>query len=97
MDEPEPPSQAFLDMQAEMRDWRERDIQVPPAQPDPSPKGRLLGTDTQEGADSFARLKAYRQAGYTGPLGPGNRIPDPDDPAERPALEALAFMRSQHG
>lgn len=98
MAEPErEPSQAFLDMQQEMRDWRGRDIQVPPAQPDTSQLGRVLGTDTQEGADKFARLKAYREAGYDGPLDQDNQIPDPDDPAERDGLEALASMRSQHG
>jgi len=98
MAEPEQePSQSFLDMQSEMRDWRERRIEVPPAAPDTSPLGRALGTDTQEGADKFARLKAYREAGYDGPLNQDNQIPDPDDPAERPALEALAHMRSQHG
>ena len=79
-------------MLADMRDWRSRAVEVPPAKPDTSPMGRLLGTDTQEGADKFARLKAYRDAGYGGPLNSDNEIPDPDDPAERPALEALARM-----
>jgi hypothetical protein len=93
-DDPEPePSPAFLSMQDEMRDWRSRRIEVPPATPDTSPLGRALGTDTQDGADKFARLKAYREAGYDGPLDSDNRIPDPDDPTERPALEALAHMR----
>jgi hypothetical protein len=97
-DEPErEPSPAFAAMQDEMRDWRSRDIDVPRGEPDTSPLGRVLGTDTQEGADKFARLKAYRDAGYEGPLDSDNRIPDPDDPQERPALEALAYMREQHG
>lgn len=97
MDDDPPPSQGFLDMQAGMRDWRGRDIEVPAAEPDTSPLGRALGNDTPEGAAKFARLKAYREAGYDGPLDSDNRIPDPDDPRERPALEALAHMRTLHG
>ena len=83
----------FAAMQAQMRDWRSRDVEVPPAGPDTSPLGRVLGTDTPEGAAKFARGKAYREAGYDGPLDNENRIPDPDDPAEYEALHALAAMR----
>lgn len=97
-EEPErEPGPAFLSMQDEMRDWRSRRVEVPPATPDTSPLGRVLGNDTQEGADKFARLKAYREAGYDGPIDQDGNIPDPDDPRERPALEALAYMRDQHG
>lgn len=83
----------FTRMQAQMRDWRSRGIHVPPAEPDTSPLGRALGTDTQEGADNFARLKAYREAGYDGPLDQDGNIPDPDDPANNESLHGLAAMR----
>lgn len=97
-EEPEPePVTEFAAMQQQMREWRAREIEVRPVQPDTSPMGRALGLDTPEGAAKFARLRAYREAGYDGPLDSENRIPDPDDPAERPALEALAHMRSLHG
>lgn len=90
--EPPEPTSTLGRMQANMRDWRSRDIHVPPGQVDNSPLGRALGNDTQEGADNFARLKAYREAGYDGPLDQDNRIPDPDDPANHESLSALARM-----
>ena len=97
--EPEPDRHArteaeFTRMQAKMRDWRSRDVHVPRGEPDTSPKGRLLGTDTQEGADRFARLSAYRDAGYDGPLDRGGNIPDPDDPANYEPLHGLAALRA---
>lgn len=84
----------FTRMQGEMRQWRSRDVKVPPAEVDASPLGKVLGTDTQEGADKFARLSAYRDAGYLGPLDQDNRIPDPDDPANHGSLHALADLRA---
>ena len=45
-------------------------------------------TDLTPDADD----RAYREAGYNGPLDADNRIPDPDDPRERPALHALAAL-----
>lgn len=84
---------AFAAMQEEMRAWRSRPVpDAGPVVPDTSPLGRALGTDTQEGAEKFARLSAYRDAGYTGPLDSDNRIPDPDDPANYESLHALAAM-----
>lgn len=84
---------AFPKMQEEMRAWRSRPApETGPVVPDTSPLGRALGTDTQEGAEHFARLKAYREAGYNGPLDSDNRIPDPDDPANYESLHALAAM-----
>jgi hypothetical protein len=100
MDTGEPqrePSPAFTAMQDEMRGWRARHLEVPRGEVDTSPLGRVLGNDTQEGADKFARLNAYREAGYDGPIDQDGNIPDPDDPRERPALEALARMRDPHG
>ena len=52
----------------------------------------LLGCDTPEGLANYERGRAYREAGYNGPLDADNRIPDPDDPRERPALHALAAL-----
>jgi hypothetical protein len=80
-------------MKNDMRHWRSLDVEVPRGEVDMSPLGRVLGNDTQEGADKFARLKAYREAGYDGPIDQDGNIPDPDDPAEREALHALAAMR----
>jgi hypothetical protein len=88
----EPDSPALTNMKRTMRWWRKQAIHVPPAVPDTSPLGRALGTHTQEGADHFARLKAYREAGYDGPLNQDNQIPDPDDPAEQAALDILAEL-----
>lgn len=84
---------ALARMQARMRHWRslpEPDVSY--AVPDTSPLGRALGNDTREGAENFARLKAYREAGYHGPLYRDSRIPDPDDPANHESLSALARM-----
>jgi hypothetical protein len=83
---------AFPAMQQQMRDWRTRDVAVPPAEPDTSPLGRALGIDTPEGAAKFARLKAYRDGGYDGPLDQDGQIPDPDDPANYESLHALAAL-----
>jgi hypothetical protein len=86
-------SPSLARMQAEMRHWRSLPApETGPVEPDTSPKGRLLGLDTQEGAENFARLRAYREAGYDGPLDQDNRIPDPDDPANHESLSALARM-----
>lgn len=92
-EEEQPDSPSLTRMKDEMRHWRALGIEGRPAVPDTSPLGRVLGTDTQEGADRFARLSAYRDAGYTGPLDQDNRIPDPDDPAEQRALGILASLR----
>jgi hypothetical protein len=91
----EPDSPALARMKDDMRHWRSLRIEAPPGVPDTSPLGRVLGTDTQEGADSYARLKAYREAGYDGPLDQDNRIPDPDDPDEQAALSVLASLRER--
>jgi hypothetical protein len=53
---------------------------------------RALGCDTPEGRARYDRGRAYREAGYRGPLNSANRIPDPDDPAEHEALSALAAL-----
>lgn len=95
-DEPAPArrgDRAFPKMQEQMREWRARpEPETGPVVPDTSPLGRALGTDTQEGAEKFARMKAYREAGYDGPLDSDNRIPDPDDPANHESLHALAAL-----
>ena len=81
-------------MLADMRDWRSRPEPKPsPAEPMSPEKEKLLGCDTPEGRAKFDRLRAYREAGYDGPLDSDNRIPDPDDPANQDALSALAYMR----
>jgi hypothetical protein len=60
-------------------------------------KARLLGTDTPQGAARFDRLSRMRDAGWTGPLDPQERIPDPDNPANAwfvdtmPAAEVQAM------
>lgn len=100
-DEPQEPQRLgdreFPVMQQQMREWRARVIDRPAVVPDTSPLGRSLGTDTYEGAASFARLSAYRDAGYDGPLDSEGRIPDPDDPAEHESLHALAAMKEARG
>lgn len=90
---PEPPSPAMTRMQDEMRHWRS----LPEPQPRPeapmSPQmAHAMGCDTPEGRARYDRLRAYREAGYTGPLNQDNEIPDPDDPAEYQALSALAAL-----
>ena len=82
-------------LQAEMRQWRRRPVpQAPPEDLDPQ-MAKLLGCDTPEGRASYDRLRAYREAGYTGPLDEHNRIPDPDDPANYELLHSAAAMREQ--
>jgi hypothetical protein len=88
-----PPSAAMTRMQDEMRYWRS----LPEPQPRPeapmSPQmAHAMGCDTPEGRAKYDRLRAYREAGYTGPLNQDNQIPDPDDPAKYQALLALAAM-----
>jgi hypothetical protein len=84
---------ALPGMLGEMREWRSRP--VPEAGPgkEMSPQMKqLLGCDTPEGMEKYERGRAYREAGYKGPLDSGNRIPDPDDPAERESLHMLAAL-----
>jgi hypothetical protein len=81
-------------MQKEMRWWRKQP--EPVAKPDKpmSPQmAKLLGCGTPEGRAKYDRLRAYREAGYDGPLDQDNRIPDPDDPANYESLSALAALR----
>ena len=86
---------AFEDMKQEMRDWRARpEPEAPPSEPMDPAKARLLGLDSPEEQAKFERLRAYRDAGYTGPLDQDNRIPDPDDPANQEWLHAGAAMRA---
>jgi hypothetical protein len=89
---PEPPGPAMTRMQDEMRHWRS--LPQPQSRPEAlSPQmERLLGCDTPAGRAKYDRLRAYRDAGYTGPLDQDNRIPDPDDPANYEPLSALARM-----
>ena len=69
-------------MADDMRKWRSRPAPEPgPAGPMDPAKARLLGCDTPEGQARYDRLRAYRDAGYDGPLNQDNEIPDPDDPA----------------
>jgi len=78
----------------QMREWRSRPVPaVAPDEPMSPQMEKLMGCDTPEGREKYDRLRAYREAGYDGPLGPDNRIPDPDDPASQDALSALAWMR----
>ena len=66
----------------QMREWRARG-EPPPLDPEPmTPQmTKLMGCDTPEGRARYERGRAYREAGYTGPLDRDGRIPDPDDPA----------------
>lgn len=94
MDEVSGPGEKLSAMLADMRDWRSR----PEPQPQPhapmSPQlAELLGCDTPEGRARYDRRRAYREAGYDGPLDQDDRIPDPDDPANYDALATLAAMR----
>jgi hypothetical protein len=76
-----------------MRDWRARPEPAPsPAEPMSPQMAKLLGADTPEGLAHYERGRAYREAGYDGPLNSDNRIPDPDDPAEQASLSTLAAM-----
>lgn len=84
---------ALPGMLGEMRAWRARPVPQPsPAGPMSPQKAKLLGCDTPEGRARFDRLRAYREAGYTGPLDKDNNIPDPDDPANRESLHMLAAL-----
>lgn len=88
---------ALADMKAEMRKWRSLPAPDPgPAEPMDPGKARLLGCDTPEGRAKFDRLRAYREAGYNGPLDKDNNIPDPDAPGEQQTLSALAGLSLTH-
>ena len=88
---------ALDDMKAEMRKWRSLPAPEPgPAEPMSPAKAALLGCDTTEGRARFDRLRAYREAGYQGPLDQDNRIPDPDSPAGQQSLSALAALSLTH-
>jgi hypothetical protein len=85
-----PSSPAFDRMAQEMRDRRALgEPELPPWDP---ADAWLLKADTPEERLSFQRLKAYREAGYTGPLNSENRIPDPDDPANWEWMKAGAAL-----
>lgn len=84
---------AFPAMQAEMREWRSRPVPAPPPDEPMNPQlARALGCDTPEGLAKYERGRAYREAGYNGPLDQDNNIPDPDDPANHESLHALAAL-----
>jgi len=88
---------ALADMQAEMRKWRSLPAPAPgPAGPMSPAKAKLLGCDTPEGRAKYDRLRAYREAGYNGPLDSNNNIPDPDSPAEQRSLDMLAALSLTH-
>jgi hypothetical protein len=87
-------SVASARMSEEMRAWRSRPEPTPgPAKPMTPQMATLLGCDTPEGFAKYERGRAYREAGYDGPLDSDNRIPDPDDPANFESLKTLAAMR----
>jgi hypothetical protein len=86
--------QALDQMKDEMRQWRSRDVPLLPPEPMTPQMAQLLGCDTPEGRAKYERLRAYREAGYHGPLDEASHIPDPDDPGEQDALETLAHMRA---
>jgi hypothetical protein len=82
------------EMSEDMRAWRSRPEPKPgPAKPMTPQMATLLGCDTPESFKRYERGRAYREAGYDGPLDSDNRIPDPDDPANRESLSALAALR----
>lgn len=84
----------FRAMLDEMRDWRSRPEPEPKPEPPMTPQmSKLMGCDTPEGREKYERGRAYREAGYTGPLDKENRIPDPDDPSNLRALDALAGLK----
>ena len=86
-------SPALTRMQDDMRHWRSLPEPTPrPEAPMTPQMEKLLGCDTPEGRAKYERLSAYREAGYRGPLGPDNRIPDPDDPANYESLSALGGL-----
>lgn len=81
----------------QMREWRSRPVpEAKPGKPMSDQMKQLLGCDTPEGMEKYERGRAYREAGYNGPLDSSNNIPDPDDPRERPALHALAALSETH-
>jgi hypothetical protein len=84
---------ALQAMLAEMRVWRSRPVpEVAPGKPMSDQMKKLLGCDTPEGLASFERGRAYREAGYAGPLNAYGCIPNPDDPAELDALSGLTAL-----
>lgn len=88
---------ALGDMKEEMRKWRSLPAPDPgPQEPMDPGMAKLLGCDTPEGRAKFGRLRAYREAGYQGPLDQDNNIPDPDSPAEQQTLAALAGLSLTH-
>lgn len=88
---------ALDDMKADMRKWRSFPVPDPvPAEPMSPQKAKLLGCDTPEGRARYDRLRAYREAGYHGPLDSNNNIPDPDSPAEQRSLDTLAALSLTH-
>jgi hypothetical protein len=88
---------ALDDMKAEMRKWRSLPVPDPgPAEPMSPQKAQILGCDTSEGRAKFDRLRAYREAGYNGPLDRNNNIPDPDDPNEQRSIDMLAALSLTH-
>ena len=88
---------ALDDMKAEMRKWRSLPAPGPgPAEPMSPAMAKLLGCETPEGRAKYDRLRAYREAGYTGPLDQDNNIPDPDAPGEQRTLSALAALSLTH-
>ena len=89
---------ALPGMLDEMRDWRSRPVpEATPAKPMSDPMKQLLGCDTPEGMARYERGRAYREAGYKGPLDSSGNISDPDDPANRESLHMLAALSETHG
>jgi len=88
---------ALEDMKAEMRKWRSLPVPEPgPAEPMSPQEAALLGVDTPEGRAKYDRRRAYREAGYHGPLDSNNNIPDPDSQAEQRSLDMLAALSLTH-
>lgn len=87
------PAGAADAMRDTMREWRGRDVPpAPPSGPMDPQLAAALGCDTPEGLAHYERGRALREAGYSGPLDSGNRIPDPDDPANADAIGTLAAL-----
>ena len=86
-------SRALDRMRDDMRSWRSRPAPIPrPDKPMQPALARALGCDTPEGREKYDRGRAYREAGYRGPLDRDNHVPDPDDPANHESLSALAAL-----